>query len=209
MKIMRVDTYRDGGTGSIEVEGPDGKIQYLVHGNNFTNARMDVTVGPFSNMKTPSIEELDDLCDLLWNFNAYEYAKSYGDESDQEVERVGKLALTLRGMIVAYQHHLTHTDTPLHRNPEKAIHVARKIQEFIDNDPDDLGGNKLDAILLDYEMMKRFMRPLNDSIIRWVRHGLPFDGIVENVYRDTEWKYPIDLIQMKVREYTLAISMDI
>lgn len=204
---MRVDTYRDGGTGSIEVEGPDGMIQYLVHGNNFTNARMDVTVGPFSNMKTPSIEELDDLCDALWNFNAYEYAKSYDGESDQEVERVGKLALTLRGMIVAYQYHLTHTNTPVHRNPEKASYIQKKMNEKL---LEELRreANEIDKILLE-KMREAYFKPLDTSIIVWVNRNLSFGEIVENISRDTEGSYPTNVIQKRLREFTLAIAMDI
>lgn len=77
------------------------------------------------------------------------------------------------------------------------------------NDHDDVGGNKLDEVLFDDEMKARFFKPLHDSISYWIRKGLSFEEIVENVDRSTEWKYPLDLIQLSVREYTIGIAMDI
>jgi hypothetical protein len=71
MRVTWVESYRDGGTGSIQTLQDDGSVQeYFIHSNNFSNNRKDVTKGKM----IPVIGgELVDLINAFRKYVSYRY----------------------------------------------------------------------------------------------------------------------------------------
>ena len=70
MEIVSIDYYRDCSTAGVFVfiDGSPEKVEYLIHGHNWDNARFDVTRDGWGFQNYPSNDELKELSLALEDF---------------------------------------------------------------------------------------------------------------------------------------------
>lgn len=160
MKITKIDFFRDGSTGGIEVELDNGTHeQYLVHGHNFGNSRMDVTKGAWHVQDIPTVKELDDLTTALYELK-YDPEFDYWKSETQYM----KNAYILLGMIQAYRYYLSNTKDEIVPVTPPVYQTSAEIEaEAVDKMSNEL------AKLMDAEIMDRIIntneRPTFDMYI--------------------------------------------
>lgn len=150
MKILTVSQYRDCGTMGVTVQLDDGEVvEYLVHGHNRRNDRIDVTRGGWKVQLTPSVQELKLLSAELWD---HEYEPEIDYFKDKELFM--KILHVVNGMIDVYVNYLENT-----KNFVPGAYVTEPMK-----DPMDLaveGMTQQLAQIMEDECMKALERKLN------------------------------------------------
>lgn len=131
MKIKHFDFYRDCDTGGIEVELDDGSNEsYLVHGLNFGNDRIDVTKGGWNVQAIPTLRELNQLENALFNIEYDETLDYWHDE-----KAYMRNAYRLWGAIEVYRNYLSNTkDKIVPHAVEKKVDVEKEIVDKMTNE---------------------------------------------------------------------------
>lgn len=118
MEIISIDYFRDCSTAGVYVtiDGSPEKVEYLIHGNNWGNARFDVTKDGWSIQNYPSHSELKELSLALEDFKHSEKYQGW-QQTEEDIRRLEVDAHRLAGMVDVFTYWLKEQENP----PLKAI----------------------------------------------------------------------------------------
>lgn len=128
LKIIRIDFYRDCSTAGVLVQidhegGFTETVEYLIHGHNSANKRMDVTRDGVMVQAYPSFYELKALQTALYDLDVSDPA--YKGNHD------AKVAVMLSGMVMSFMHWLkAHNENDIKLYAPEAAEERKRKEPF-------------------------------------------------------------------------------